>query len=136
LAWVFLACLTAIVIPAAILPVFQLPGAQGVPFLVVFMSVWAYMIYSMAFRAIYRMRLTETELCWHSLVRTGAIPLSQLTSIRYRSSRLIIIEATGRKPLRVSAVAGIADFTADLKRAAPQVEVRQLSETAYRNMRS
>src|SRR5215470_8115627 len=77
-AWVFLACLTALTIPAAVAPVVQLPGAQGVPFLVGFLLLWALLFYAMAFRAIYRLDLAEAELRWHSLLRTGVIPLGEL----------------------------------------------------------
>jgi hypothetical protein len=122
-AWVFLACLTALTIPAAVAPVIQLPGAQGVPFLVGFLMLWASLFYAMAFRAIYRLDLAEGELRWHSLLRAGVIPLGELRSIRPRGASKVVIESAGRRPLRVAARAGVWDFAAAVKRQALQVEV-------------
>lgn len=122
-AWVFLACLTALTIPAAVAPVVQLPGAQVVPFLVGFLVLWASLLYAMAFRAIYRLELTDAELRWHSLLRAGVIPLGELRSIRPRGASQVVIESVSRKPLRVAARAGICDFAAAVKRQAPHVKV-------------
>jgi hypothetical protein len=122
-AWVFLSCLTVLFIPAAIAPVFQLPGLQGVPFLVGFLMVWALICYQVAVRAIYRLDLSPTELRWHGLLRSGAIPLGDLRTIRPRGSTQFVIESAGWKPLRVAARAGSAEFAASVKRAAPQLAV-------------
>ena len=123
LAWVALSCLTVLFIPAAIAPVFQLPGLQGVPFLVGFLIVWALFCYQVAVRAIYRLDLSATELRWHGLLRSGTIPLGDLRTIRPRGSTQFVIESAGRKPLRVAARAGSAEFAASVKRAASQLAV-------------
>jgi hypothetical protein len=125
MAWTFLACLTIVMIPAAVGPAVELPGAEGLPFLVIFVAGWAYLSYWIAFRAIYRLDLTAAELRWKSLVRSGAIPLSQLESVRFRRAGQVVISSAGRKPLRVAARAGMAEFIADLKQAAPHIEAEQ-----------
>jgi hypothetical protein len=129
-AWVFLACLTALTIPAAVAPVVQLPGAQGVPFLVGFLLLWAFLFHAMAFRAIYRLDLAEAELRWHSLLRAGVIPLGELRSIRPRGASQVVIESVGRRPLRVAARAGVWEFAAAVQRQAGQAQV-DLPGTAF-----
>jgi hypothetical protein len=117
-AWVFLACFTLLMIPAAVAPVIQLPGAQGVPFLAGILMLWT-LCYLVAFRAIYRLDLSAAELRWHGLLRGGAIPLGDLRTIRPRGSAQIVIESAGQKSLRVAARSGAAEFAADVKQAGP-----------------
>jgi hypothetical protein len=88
-------------------------------FVLIFGSIW-YMLLSV----VRRLELTAETLRWRSALRSYEIPLTQLRRMRPgRDGRAEIIELAGRRPIRIGVCDGLEEFAADIKAAAPQVEV-------------
>lgn len=127
--WAFIVLSGCLSLFAGIMPLVQLPGAQAVPFFVVFTGIWAGASCAALTRAVVRLELTAAELRWRAPLRGGVIPLDQITAIRretlgrprnqnYSLTWSIRIEARNRRPLRFVGNPGMAAFTDEIKAAA------------------
>jgi hypothetical protein len=69
--------------------------------------------------------LTADTLRWRTLLRSHEVPLAELRRVRPkgRKGRVEVIEFARRRPIRLGIRDGLVEFAADIKAAAPQVEV-------------
>jgi hypothetical protein len=73
----------------------------------------------------WRIELTAAEFRWHSALRTRAVPLSQVQTVRRTSRNSVYVKLAGRLMwLQIVARAdGLGTFGDDIKAAAPHVTV-------------
>jgi hypothetical protein len=119
----------------------MVPGASGALFFFVYAGAGGALVYLLLSRIIYRLELADTELRWHSITRSGVIPLSQVEFIRWKpsgrgsysapTSWVVVIESSGRKPLRIISRPAMTKFADDVKTAAPHVKVKFPPELAW-----
>lgn len=90
------------------------------PLVLLFGLLWYW-----ALSAVYRLELTVDTLRWRLALRSHEMPLTELRRMRpgRRNGRVEVIEFAGRRPIRFAVRDGLAEFAADIKAAAPQVEV-------------
>jgi hypothetical protein len=90
------------------------------PLVLLFGSIWYWVL-----SAVQRLELTVDTLRWRTLLRRHEVPLTELRRVRPkgRNGGAEVIEFARRRPVRVAVRAGLAEFAADIKAAAPQVEV-------------
>jgi hypothetical protein len=87
--------------------------------------------------AVQRLELTADTLRWRSVLRSHEVPLTELRRLRPvgRNGRQEVIEFTRRRRLRLGVRPGLKEFAADIKAAAPHVEVTFADPpTGYRPM--
>jgi hypothetical protein len=81
-------------------------------------------LWYVALSVVRRLELTADTLRWQSALRSYEIPLTQLRRMRPgRNGRAEVIELVGRRPIRFGVCDGLEEFAADVKAAAPQLEV-------------
>jgi hypothetical protein len=73
----------------------------------------------------WRIDLTAAEFCWHSALRTKAVPLSQVQTVRRASRNNVYVKLAGRlMSLQIVARADrLGTFGDDIKAAAPHITV-------------
>ena len=73
----------------------------------------------------WRIELTADELRWHTILRTGAVPLSRVQSISRGKRSSVYVKIDGRRwDLWIEARPGrLGTFAADLRATAPHVNV-------------
>ena len=115
----------------------QLPGSVPVLetvlitafFVGCLVSTW----YSMLF-GVWRLELTADTLRWRSILQSGEVPLTELRRMRpgYLGSRAEVIEFARHRPIRVLVRDGLPQFAADVRQAAPHLEVSFAEPSGYR----
>ena len=94
--------------------------AAAIWFLVAILGVWS------PYRVAYEVNLSDDRLTWLALFRTRKVPLTEVQELRRTRfpSRLAVLELADGKRLTVPKGVDFVHFAADLRQAAPRVQIR------------
>jgi hypothetical protein len=89
-------------------------------FLAAIVTAWS------SYRAAYEVNLSDDRLTWLAPFRTREVPLTEVQELRRTRfpSRLAVLELAGGKRLAVPKRVDFVHFVADLRQAAPRVQIR------------
>jgi hypothetical protein len=89
-----------------------------------FAALWN--AYWFLFRMAYEVSFDDHDLQWRAPLRSGTLPLLELTVIRPQklSPNVYLFESTGRRPVLMMLARGSLDLIRDVNVAAPQVTVK------------
>ena len=123
--WILIATWSAICIVGPVCLLIQSPDRQSRTILVLGIVTWLLALYSYLWLCPWRLELTADEFRWHTVFRTGTVPLSRVQSIRRGSRNIVYVKIDGRRwKLWIEARPGrLGTLADDLKAAAPHVTV-------------
>jgi hypothetical protein len=101
-------------------------GSVQVAFVFLWLGMYGWNVYWFGFRVAYSVCLQGDRLAWHCLFSSGDTAYDRLRGVRpmVMASNVALVEIAGHRPVLLFAARGLAQFTAELRGAAPHISVR------------